>query len=122
MRILLVEDDDDLRPEIVQYLGRRGHAVTACASLTEARASLSGMVAAEPPETVICDVNLPDGDGVDFCCATAPLLPSSRWLLMSGGHEPEEQAARLARIPGPQRWLMIDKPVSLRLLNAALTP
>ena len=122
MLILLVEDDNDLRPEIAQYLERRGHAVTACGSLAEARTSLSRMIQAEPPEAVICDVNLPDGDGVDFCCEASPLVPNARWLLMSGGHDPEEQAERLARIAGPQRWLMVDKPVSMRQLNAALAP
>ena len=122
MRILLVEDDDDLRTEIAQYLVRRGHALTACGSLTEARAGIDRTTSADRPETVICDVNLPDGNGVDFCCETSALLPEARWLLMSGGHEAEEQAERLATIPGPQRWLMVDKPVSMRQLNAALAP
>ena len=122
VQILLVEDDDDLRTEIAQYLVRRGHVLTACGSLTEARANLSRMTIGERVETVICDVNLPDGNGVDFCCEASAVLPEARWLLMSGGHEAEEQAERLATIPGPQRWLMVDKPVSMRQLNAALAP
>lgn len=122
MRILLVEDNDDLRVEIAQYLARRGHVVTACGSLAETRASLARMISAEPPETVVCDVNLPDGNGVDFCCEASPMLPAARWVLMSGGHDTEEAEERLARIPGPQRWLMVDKPMSMRRLAEALTP
>lgn len=122
MRVLLVEDNDDLRTEIAQYLARRGHVVTACGSLAEARASLARMASAEPPETVVCDVNLPDGNGVEFCCEASPMLPAARWVLMSGGHEQEEAEERLARIPGPQRWLMVDKPMSMRRLAEALTP
>ena len=120
MRTVLVEDDDDLRAEIVEYLRRRGHDVTDCATVAEARRVLADMVSGRPPGSVICDVNLSDGNGADLCREMAPRLPDCHWLLMSGAHEPLELDDKLAGIPGPPRWTIVDKPVSMRILNQAL--
>lgn len=114
MRILLVEDDHDLRTEIGEYLHRRGHLVTACGSLDDARTAVSQLIAdATSPEATVCDVNLPDGNGVDFYMATAPQLPDCRWILMSGGHDQ-------VRTGLLDQATIIEKPVSLRVLHAAL--
>ena len=120
MRTLLVEDDDDLRREIGEFLRRRGHDVTACGSLAQARATFATMAATEPPEAVICDVNLPDGNGVDFLSEAAPKLPACRWVLMSGGYDPDAVAQKLEAIPGPPRWTIVEKPVSMRTLDDAI--
>lgn len=120
-RVLLVEDDEYLRAEIGEYLVRRGHGVTPCGSLAEAHATFDRMLAQGPPEAIICDINLPDGNGADFCRDSARRLPTGRWILMSGGHEPEELAERLGEEPRPPRWLIVDKPVSMRTLNEALS-
>jgi DNA-binding response OmpR family regulator len=120
VRTVLVEDDDDLRAEISEYLQRRGHEVTDCATLADARRVLGALVSGVPPEAVICDVNLPDGNGADLCREMAPQLPQCRWLLMSGAHEPAELDEKLAGIPGPPRWTIVDKPVTMRALNQAL--
>jgi DNA-binding response OmpR family regulator len=120
VRTVLVEDDDDLRSEIGEYLRRRGHEVTDCGTLAEARRLLGDMASGRSPDAVICDVNLPDGNGADLCREMAPKLPDSRWLLMSGAHEPAELDSKLAGISGPPRWTIVDKPVSLRSLNQAL--
>lgn len=121
MRVLLVEDDEYLRAEIAEYLVRRGHCVMSCGGVKDAHATFDRMLAQEPPEAVICDMNLPDGNGADFCRDGAKRAPGSRWILMSGGHEPDELAARLGEIPKPPRWLVVDKPVSMRTLNDALS-
>lgn len=114
VRILLVEDDDDLRTEIREYLSRRGHEVTACGSLGDARTAVCRLnAAATSPEVTVCDVNLPDGSGVDFYMATASKLPDCRWILMSGAHDD----ARTSVLSGAT---IIEKPVSLRMLHAAL--
>ncbi|UYN94240.1 MAG: response regulator transcription factor [Enhydrobacter sp.] len=120
MRIVLVEDDDDLRQEISEYLRRRGHDVSACATMEESRRTLG--LPGIAPDAVICDMNLPDGNGADLCAEAAPRLPSCRWVLMSGAHEPDELAEKLAGIAGPPRWVVVDKPVSMRALNQALDP
>ena len=120
VRILLVEDDEDLRAEIREYLQRRGHDVTACGSLGDARVAARRLKADDtPPEAVVCDVNLPDGNGIDFYISTAPCLPDCRWVLMSGEHD-TERIENLNRQEDLPPCIIVDKPVPLRVLNAAL--
>lgn len=120
VRILLVEDDEDLRTEIREYLQRRGHDVTACGSLDDARAAVRRLAAHNTAaEAIVCDVNLPDGNGIDFYAASAAELPACRWVLMSGAHD----AARidgLSAEKGLPRCTIVEKPMSLRILNGAL--
>jgi DNA-binding response OmpR family regulator len=60
-RILLVEDDLDVRPLLEYVLGvEGGYEVTAVESVANAVA----LVAAQPFDLVITDVNLPDGNGL----------------------------------------------------------
>ncbi len=120
MRILIVEDDDDLRAEIVEYLKRRRHELVACASLAAARQAL-GALAAESGslQAVICDMGLPDVDGADLYDDFAAHIAGCLWILMSGGHDPD----RLERVRQPEGTpapLIVDKPVSLKVLNQYL--
>lgn len=62
-RILIVDDDPDIRDLIAQQVGRGGFKTASAASLTEARRALEG----ETFDLVILDLTLPDGDGVDLC-------------------------------------------------------
>jgi DNA-binding NarL/FixJ family response regulator len=120
MRILIVEDDDDLRAEIVEYLKRRRHELMPCASLAAARETLQAMAAgSERPQAVICDMGLPDGDGADLYDDFAAGVGDCLWILMSGGHDPD----RLERVRQPEGTpapLIVDKPVSLKVLNQYL--
>lgn len=120
VRILLVEDDEDLRTEIGEYLQRRGHDVTACGSLGDARAAVRRLAARNTAaEAIVCDVNLPDGNGIDFYAASAAELPACRWVLMSGAHD----AARIDGLSAGKDLppcTIVEKPMSLRTLNGAL--
>lgn len=120
VRILLVEDDEDLRTEIREYLQRRGHEVTACGSLDDARTAVRRLAAGSTSaEAIICDVNLPDGNGIDFYATAAAEFPTCHWILMSGAHD----AARIEGLNargGMPRCTIIEKPMSLRILNGAL--
>lgn len=62
-RILVVDDDPDIRELIMAQLGRERYAVRAAGSVGETRAALD----AEPVDVVILDLNLPDGDGLALC-------------------------------------------------------
>jgi DNA-binding response OmpR family regulator len=63
-RILVVEDDPDLRALLVQGLREEGHEVT------EARDGAGALRAAVgEPDAVILDIGLPDADGRDVCLA-----------------------------------------------------
>jgi DNA-binding response OmpR family regulator len=60
-RILLVEDDLDVRPLLEYVLGTEGgYEVTAVESVANATALLAG----QPFDLVVTDVNLPDGNGL----------------------------------------------------------
>ena len=121
MRILLVEDEADLRTEIREYLQRRGHEVTDCGLLGDGRAAVRQLAAGStPPEVIICDVNLPDGNGVDFYVAVSSELPNCQWVLMSG--DPDlDQIDKVSGGIGLAPCVVVEKPVSLRTLCAAFT-
>lgn len=60
MKILIVEDDEALNNGIALSLG--GNEILRAMSIRAARELLDDLV-----ELVILDINLPDGNGVDFC-------------------------------------------------------
>lgn len=73
MNILVVEDDAFLLEGLDMLLTKEGYAVQAAATLSDARAKLSGDVS-----LLILDVGLPDGSGYDFCAEVRqrnPYLP-----------------------------------------------
>lgn len=113
MRVLLIEDDVDLSRECLQYLTKKGHDVLACGTLAEAREALKRSSVSEV-NTVICDMNLPDGKGIDLCLEMAPQRRDLHWVLISGALDEQEIETRLRDVPGPRRWRVIEKPFSLR--------
>jgi DNA-binding NtrC family response regulator len=61
-RILLVDDDVGTRFGFVRYLSKEGYAISEAGDLGEARDA----IAKKRFDAVILDVNLPDGNGIDF--------------------------------------------------------
>ena len=62
-KILLLEDDKNLNHGITLKLQKEGYEVSSAFSLKEAEELfVPGRI-----DLVICDVNLPDGSGLDFC-------------------------------------------------------
>ena len=113
-RILVIEDDEALRTEIVEFLVRRQHLPTGCGTLAEATAALETMT----PDAILSDINLPDGDGVNFCMNNAPRLPGTMWLLMSGNDSLVRLGSHLKSIGGDRpTFAIVEKPVPLRLLD-----
>lgn len=60
--ILLVEDDESVNRGIAFTLEKNGYQVYACKTIGEAET----LFAEYAPDMLICDVNLPDGNGLDF--------------------------------------------------------
>ncbi|MPZ34782.1 MAG: response regulator [Rhodospirillales bacterium] len=113
-QILVIEDEEDLRTEIVEFLIRRRHQPVGCGSLAEAAAALETMT----PDAVFSDINLPDGDGVNFCMSTAERFPGTLWLLMSGNDDLLRLGSQLKSIGGEKpTFSIVEKPVPLRLLD-----
>lgn len=63
MRILLVDDDADIRAGFTAALTKRGHTVRTAGSVHAALAAAQ----AEPPDVAVVDLMLPDGDGFSLC-------------------------------------------------------
>lgn len=122
MRLLLIEDDDDLRGEIREYLLRRRHEVTALGSAAEARRVLDPAQAAHASfDTVVCDMNLTDGDGIDLYVEFGSQRPACRWILMSGAPDSQRMADERRKHPALPPCIVVEKPVSLRRLAELLT-
>jgi two-component system OmpR family response regulator len=63
VRILVVDDHDEVRSQLRRALGRDGHVVRAAANLGTART----MLAARDVDLIVLDLGLPDGQGLDLC-------------------------------------------------------
>jgi len=62
-RIVVVEDDEDIRDLIIGQLQRENYEVEPAATLGELRAILQDKVV----DLLVLDLNLPDGDGLSLC-------------------------------------------------------
>jgi CheY-like chemotaxis protein len=99
--VLFVEDHHDTRAVMSRLLSSEGYGVLAAATFAEARRIL----AADPVDVLVCDVDLPDGDGCDLGCH----VPPGRAVAVSGhaGHEHEQRcraAGFAAYLVKPVRW------------------
>lgn len=92
-RILIVEDDEDIRSLVMRRLVRAGHVVEGAGGATEALALIARPVA---PDLVVLDVNMPGGiDGFDLLRtmrvqAGLTGLPA---IFLSGSIQPDDLAA-----------------------------
>ncbi len=63
MKILVIEDEPDIRKNLEYNLAREGFAVSGAASISEAESNLS----MQTFNLVLLDLMLPDGSGLDLC-------------------------------------------------------
>ena len=61
-KILLIDDSDTYIWRLQKYLQRRGYPVETASTLKEARTAIQE----EMPLVICCDLDLPDGSGMDF--------------------------------------------------------
>jgi DNA-binding NtrC family response regulator len=80
MKILVVEDDRDTREGLQMLLEEFRLEVRAAATLAEARAAL----AAFDPDICLTDLQLPDGDGLDFVRAARAGDPRREIVVLTG--------------------------------------
>lgn len=110
MRVLLVEDTEDVAEAIVANFSRGGHAVdrvTGCGAARDA-------VAVQEYDLVILDINLPDGSGFDFLKALRSAKDPTPILVVTARREVEDRVGALDI--GADDYLM--KPFDLRELEA----
>ena len=60
MHILAVDDDEPIRELLASYLASEGYRVTTAPDTATAKQALEG----DPIDLVVCDLRLPDGDGL----------------------------------------------------------
>lgn len=111
MRLLIVEDDRGLADGITFSMERDGHTVFAAGTIADARKVFE----AKKPDAVLLDLNLPDGDGVDFCREIRAVSRTPILMLTARDMETDEVQGLLS---GADDYL--TKPFSLAVLKARL--
>lgn len=108
--VLFVEDDIDLRDELMAYIADSGYRVQGVGTVQEAEAFL-----AEPFDVLILDINLPDGSGLELCQRLRPHIRSG--IIICTGRS--ERALRISGLKdGADAYLV--KPVDPEELEATL--
>jgi CheY-like chemotaxis protein len=102
-RIVIADDDDDVRTLVERILGRAGHTVIATRDGAEALQA----VRADRPELVVSDIDMPGMSGVELCLALRGDLATSQLavLLVSGSLAPGD-----ARPTDAQATACLHKP------------
>lgn len=78
-RVLIVEDDADLRLALEDNLTDEGYEVHTAATVAEARLAVDRA----SPDVILLDVMLPDGDGYAFCRALRAQSSDARVLMLT---------------------------------------
>lgn len=77
--ILLIDDEHQLRQLTGRILTLEGFPVSEAANLQEARKILE----TQSPEIILCDVRLPDGNGVDFIREIKKINPQAEVVMLT---------------------------------------
>ena len=110
--ILLVEDENLLRWALRRKLEQRGHVVHEAVDLAEAHFH----VTQHRPEVIILDINLPDGNGLDFLASHQDLTTESMALVITAVGQVED-AVRAMKMGV---FDFLSKPVDHEELVAAI--
>ena len=120
LRVLLLDDDSFLLELLQDMLDDLGNFTVFAES--DARQALA-TVAREHPELLVCDLSLPDMDGIEFLLAAARSGFAGCVMLLSGMDSGVRKAAeRLARAHGLRVLGAFPKPITREALKAALAP
>jgi len=116
-RILVVDDEADIRNLVQEILGDEGYVVEVAANAAQARA----VRAKHEPDLVFLDIWMPDTDGItllrEWVQSPGPMCP----VVMMSGHGTVDTAIEATRLGA---FDFVEKPLSLakllRTTNAAL--
>ena len=110
VRVLLVEDEDDLRMLVGEALRMTGYQVSTAADGLQAVSAMER----EPFDVVVSDVSMPNGmSGIELSDHAARLQPNARVILASGFAR-----AQLPALPG--NVIFLPKPYRIPQLLALL--
>lgn len=110
IHIAVVEDNEDLRDEVVFHLGRMGHCVTGLPDGT----ALDRHLASQPADVLVLDLGLPGEDGVSIARRLAVSHPRLAIAMLTARGQLEDRLVGLES--GADIYLV--KPVDMRELSA----
>jgi DNA-binding NtrC family response regulator len=77
--ILIIDDEDKIRNLLSRIIKLEGFTVREAADLKSARKILEK----DSPDVILCDVKLPDGNGVDFVLEIKRKIPATELILLT---------------------------------------
>lgn len=89
-RVLILDDESSLRTALFRVLDRKGLNVLTASRIEEARTLCQGET---PVDLAIVDLNLPDGDGIEFMSWLKSIHPACEVIILTG-HGSIESAVR----------------------------
>lgn len=111
-RILIAEDDDNVRAFVVRALEMQGHAITACEDGGLAEEAMEAAGGAF--DLMLSDIKMPVMDGIALALSVAAAYPALTILLMTGFADQRERAHGLETLI----YDVVPKPFSLDILLA----
>ncbi len=111
--ILVVDDDAAIRTVISQALQREGHHVVAVSTLADRDRSL----ASKPPDVLVTDVMLPDGDGIERLATTLAARPDLPVIVISA----RNTLTTAIRATEAGAYEYLPKPFDLNVLVGAVS-
>jgi DNA-binding NtrC family response regulator len=111
-RVLVIDDDEDVRAGICGFLGKRGYLVDEAEDCAKAASAF----AKAPPDAALLDERLPDGSGVELLGRLLVLAPTVP-IVMLTGNASIELAVRAIKLGAEQ---FLTKPVDLEALCVIL--
>jgi DNA-binding NtrC family response regulator len=108
-RILVVDDEADIRELVRDILSEEGYTVEAAANAAEARAAC----AKQAPDLVLLDIWMPDTDGISLLREWQQAQSVTAPVVMMSGHGTVETAVEATRLGAID---YVEKPLSLAKL------
>jgi DNA-binding NtrC family response regulator len=112
-KILVVDDDADIRELVRAFLEAEGCEVTEAASATSLRQAFGG----PRPDAVMLDLKLPDGNGIDLLPELKKNWPQSKIIILTGDHT---VATAEAAYKADGQVYLLNKPFDTGVLVALL--
>src|SRR5688572_20134940 len=108
-RILVVDDEADIRGLLKEFLSEEGYDVDVAANAGQARASR----ARQTPDLVLLDIWMPDVDGITLLREWSASTTDGCPVVMMSGHGTVETAVEATRLGA---FDFVEKPLSLAKL------
>jgi DNA-binding NtrC family response regulator len=108
-RILVVDDENDIRELVREILSEEGYVVDTAGNAAEARAAC----ALQAPDLVLLDIWMPDTDGISLLREWQQTQATTAPVVMMSGHGTVETAVEATRLGAVD---YVEKPLSLAKL------